>query len=60
MIAYSEVSAFTDTPGQGNQAGVVLEAGRLYPYASIEEAIRHHDHLMRGQTPPWLQRDPVA
>ena len=42
------------------QAGVVLEAGRLYPYASIEEAIRHHDHLMRGQTPPWLQRDLVG
>lgn len=29
MIAYSEVSAFTDTPGQGNRAGVVLDAGGL-------------------------------
>lgn len=29
MIAYSEVSAFTDTPGQGNQAGVVLDASEL-------------------------------
>ena len=29
MIAYSEVSAFTDTPGQGNQAGVVLDAASL-------------------------------
>ena len=29
MIAYCEVSAFTDTPGQGNRAGVVLEAGGL-------------------------------
>ncbi|MEW6422493.1 MAG: PhzF family phenazine biosynthesis isomerase, partial [Deinococcota bacterium] len=29
MIAYCEVSAFTDTPGQGNRAGVVLEAGAL-------------------------------
>lgn len=29
MIAYSEVSAFTDTPGHGNQAGVVLEAASL-------------------------------
>jgi PhzF family phenazine biosynthesis protein len=29
MIAYCEVSAFTGTPGQGNRAGVVLEAGRL-------------------------------
>lgn len=26
MIAYSEVSAFTDTPGQGNRAGVVFGA----------------------------------
>ena len=29
MIAYSEVSAFTETPGQGNQAGVVLDAASL-------------------------------
>lgn len=29
MIAYCEVSAFTDTPGQGNRAGVVLEANTL-------------------------------
>lgn len=29
MIAYSEVSAFTDTPGQGNRAGVVLDAANL-------------------------------
>lgn len=29
MIAYSEVSAFTLTPGQGNRAGVVLDAGAL-------------------------------
>ncbi|GAA5532563.1 PhzF family phenazine biosynthesis isomerase [Deinococcus aluminii] len=29
MIAYCEVSAFTETPGQGNRAGVVLEAGEL-------------------------------
>lgn len=29
MIAYSEVSAFTDTPGHGNQAGVVLDATSL-------------------------------
>lgn len=29
MIAYSEVSAFTLTPGQGNRAGVVLEAHDL-------------------------------
>ncbi|WP_291423119.1 PhzF family phenazine biosynthesis protein [Deinococcus sp.] len=29
MIAYSEVSAFTGTPGQGNRAGVVLGAGEL-------------------------------
>lgn len=29
MIAYCEVSAFTDTPGQGNRAGVVLEANAL-------------------------------
>lgn len=29
MIAYSEVSAFTDTPGHGNQAGVVLDAAQL-------------------------------
>ncbi|GAA5512167.1 putative isomerase YddE [Deinococcus carri] len=29
MIAYCEVSAFTQTPGQGNRAGVVLEAGEL-------------------------------
>ncbi|BDP41597.1 putative isomerase [Deinococcus aetherius] len=29
MIAYSEVSAFTDTPGQGNRAGVVLGAQEL-------------------------------
>ncbi|WP_216317656.1 PhzF family phenazine biosynthesis isomerase [Deinococcus aestuarii] len=29
MIAYSEVSAFTDTPGQGNRAGVVLGAEAL-------------------------------
>lgn len=29
MIAYCEVSAFTDTPGQGNQAGVVLDAEEL-------------------------------
>lgn len=29
MIGYSEVSAFTDTPGQGNQAGVVLDAAGL-------------------------------
>ncbi|MDB5044563.1 MAG: isomerase [Deinococcus sp.] len=29
MIAYSEVSAFTDTPGFGNRAGVVLDASGL-------------------------------
>lgn len=29
MIAYSEVSAFTLTPGQGNRAGVVLDASDL-------------------------------
>lgn len=29
MIAYCEVSAFTDTPGHGNQAGVVLDAEAL-------------------------------
>lgn len=29
MIAYSEVSAFTTTPGQGNRAGVVLDAAEL-------------------------------
>ena len=29
MIAYSEVSAFTRTPGQGNRAGVVLDAAGL-------------------------------
>ena len=29
MTRYSEVSAFTDTPGQGNRAGVVLGAGEL-------------------------------
>lgn len=29
MIAYSEVSAFTDTAGQGNRAGVVLNAQQL-------------------------------
>lgn len=29
MIAYSEVSAFTDTPGHGNRAGVVLDASGL-------------------------------
>ncbi|GGM07401.1 PhzF family phenazine biosynthesis isomerase [Deinococcus aerophilus] len=29
MIVYSEVSAFTQTPGQGNRAGVVLDAAAL-------------------------------
>src|SRR6476646_11305127 len=29
MIAYSEVWAFTETPGQGNRAGVVLDAAEL-------------------------------
>ena len=29
MIAYSEVSAFTETPGHGNRAGVVLDATHL-------------------------------
>ncbi|MPY65767.1 PhzF family phenazine biosynthesis protein [Deinococcus sp. SDU3-2] len=29
MIAYCEVSAFTDTPGSGNRAGVVLDADGL-------------------------------
>lgn len=29
MIAYCEVSAFTDTPGHGNRAGVVLHAAHL-------------------------------
>ncbi|MDL2344887.1 PhzF family phenazine biosynthesis isomerase [Deinococcus sp. MIMF12] len=29
MIAYCEVSAFTDTPGSGNRAGVVLDAEGL-------------------------------
>lgn len=29
MIAYSEVCAFTNTPGQGNRAGVVLDASDL-------------------------------
>ena len=29
MIAYSEVWAFTPTPGQGNRAGVVLDAAAL-------------------------------
>ena len=29
MIGYAQVSAFTETPGHGNQAGVVLDAGDL-------------------------------
>lgn len=29
MISYSEVCAFTDTPDQGNRAGVVLQADQL-------------------------------
>lgn len=36
-------------------AGAVLEDGRLFYYARIAKAIEHHDHLMLGRQPPWLQ-----
>lgn len=36
-------------------AGAVLEDGRLFYYARIDKAIEHHDHLMLGRQPPWLQ-----
>lgn len=36
-------------------SGAVLENGRLFYYARVARAIEHHDHLMRGQLPPWLR-----
>jgi capsular polysaccharide transport system ATP-binding protein len=36
-------------------SGLVLEDGRVFYYAKIDRAIEHHEHLMRGATPPWLR-----
>lgn len=36
-------------------AGVVLENGRLFYYPRIERAIEHHEHVLRGQLPPWMR-----
>jgi capsular polysaccharide transport system ATP-binding protein len=36
-------------------AGVVLEKGRMFYYSRVDKAIEHHDHLMRGQLPPWMR-----
>lgn len=36
-------------------SGVVLERGRMFFYQRVDRAIEHHDHLMRGQQPPWMR-----
>ncbi len=35
--------------------GAVLENGRIFFYARVERAIEHHEHLLRGQLPPWMR-----
>ncbi len=35
--------------------GAVLENGRIFYYAKVERAIEHHEHLLRGQLPPWMR-----
>ncbi|PHO05575.1 ATP-binding protein [Rhodobacteraceae bacterium 4F10] len=35
-------------------SGVVLDNGRMFYYARIKKALEHHDHLMKGNLPPWL------
>ena len=42
MIAYSEVSAFTETPRHGNRAGVLLELAKR-----LQGAIHHLDYTFR-------------
>lgn len=36
-------------------SGLVLEDGRVFYYPRIERAIEHHEHVMRGASPPWLR-----
>ncbi len=36
------------------QSGAVLEKGRLFYYERVERAIEHHQHLLCGRLPPWL------
>ena len=36
-------------------SGLVLEDGRVFYYPRIERAIEHHEYVMRGALPPWLQ-----
>ena len=36
-------------------AGAVLEDGRLFYYQRVEKAIEHHEFIMRGSLPPWMQ-----
>ena len=49
------VSHSTDLLARLCTSGAVLENGRLFYYARVARAIEHHDHLMRGQLPPWLR-----
>lgn len=36
-------------------SGVVLDRGRFFYYARVQKAIEHHQHLMQGRLPPWMQ-----
>jgi len=49
------VSHATDMLRRICTSGAVLENGRLFYYQRIERAIEHHDHLMRGDLPPWMR-----
>jgi capsular polysaccharide transport system ATP-binding protein len=38
------------------QSGAVLDRGRFFYYDRVEKAIEHHEHVMRGELPPWMRR----
>lgn len=50
------VSHSTQLLEQLCNSGVVLDHGRFFYYARVQKAIEHHQHLMQGRLPPWMQR----
>lgn len=39
------------------RSGAVLHDGQLFYYERIEQAIRHHESMMRGALPRWMRGD---
>ncbi|ULB12041.1 ABC transporter ATP-binding protein (plasmid) [Cereibacter azotoformans] len=39
------------------KSGAVLHDGQLFYYEEIGKAVEHHEHMMKGILPPWMQKD---